>query len=258
MTYSLHNLHVLNTRPLGQAKELSRAIIDAGGIAIECPALKIEANNQQWLSSLPNLAATEYAIFISANAVEHCFTTLEQQKIAWPATVKLIAVGQGTASALKKYGFPIHLIPSHADSEHLLALAELQTVNKKKILLFKGEGGRPLIAETLKSRGADVYSFDVYKRVKPEINQQHLYSLWHNDVVDIILFTSQQAMHNIFALFGEGAHAWLCSKPCLVISERLAKSASLLGIKTILISSPETILKTLHQYNQGLIHGQQQ
>lgn len=258
MIYSLHNLRVLNTRPLGQEKELSRAIIDAGGIAIECPALKIEATNQQWLSSLPDLVKAEYAIFISANAVEHCFTALEQQKIGWPETVKVIAVGQGTASALRKYGISVYLIPSHANSEHLLALAELQTVCKKNILLFKGEGGRPLIRETLKSRGAKIYSVNVYKRVKPELNQQHLYSLWHNDAVDIILFTSQQAMHNIFALFGEGAHAWLCNKPCLVISDRLAKSASLLGIRTILVSSPETILSTLHQYNQGLIHGQQQ
>ncbi|WP_269570446.1 uroporphyrinogen-III synthase [Legionella tunisiensis] len=133
----MHNLRVLNTRPLEQAKELSRAITDAGGIAIECPALKIEANNQLWLSSLPNLVAAEYAIFISANAVEYCFTALEQQKITWPATVKLIAVGQGTASALKKYVFSTPLIPPQADSEHLLALAELQTVYKKRFSYSK-------------------------------------------------------------------------------------------------------------------------
>jgi uroporphyrinogen-III synthase len=254
--YPLHNLRVLNTRPLAQAKELSCAINNTGGIAVECPALKIEATNQQWLSSLPNLEKAEYAIFISANAVEYFFTALKQQRLYWPATVKVVAIGQGTASSLRKHGISAHLIPSQADSEHLLALAELQMVRKKTILLLKGEGGRPLIADILTSRGATVWSFDVYKRTKPEIDQQYLYSLWRDDAVDIILFTSQQAMRNIFALFDEGAHAWLCSKPCLVISDRLAKSAALLGMRTILVSSPETILTMLYQFNQGLIHGQ--
>jgi uroporphyrinogen-III synthase len=57
-------------------------------------------------------------------------------------------------------------------------------------------------------------------------------------------------------LFGEDAQTWLRHKPCLVISERLAKEASLLGIQTVMIAKPEAILNTLHQFNQGLIHGQ--
>ncbi len=92
----------------------------------------------------------------------------------------------------------------------------------------------------------------------PKLNSGQLYSLWHNKAVDIILFTSQQAMHNIFTLFGEDAHAWLCSVPCLVISERLKNEAALLGIQTIIVSTPETILTTLYEFNQGLIDGRKQ
>lgn len=256
MTQSLQGLHVLNTRPLEQGKALSRAIEEAGGIAIECPALAIESNDSSWLLSLSDLTKIDQAIFISANAVNCCFMALKQHNLVWPTTIKIIAVGQGTANALCKHEIRVDLIPEIADSEHLLELEAMQQVNQQHIILFKGEGGRTLITETLKARGANLIVIELYKRVMPNLSRQYLLSLWHQDAVDIILFTSQQAMENIFVLFGENAYAWLCTKPCVVISERLAKSASLLGMQTILISSPETILNTLHQFNEGLIHGQ--
>ncbi len=247
---------MLNTRPLPQGEHLNQAINTAGGIAIACPALTIVPTDETWLSALPDLQQVTQAIFISANAVDYCFIPLAQR--AWPTTIQVIAIGRATAEALTNHGIQVNLIPAHADSEHLLKLKELQEVNSKMILLFKGEGGRPLIAETLLARGAKLFIFDVYKRLMPKPNSGQLYSLWHNKAVDIILFTSQQAMHNIFALFGEDAHAWLCSVPCLVISERLAKEAALLGMQTIIISTPETILTTLYQFNQGLIDGRKQ
>lgn len=253
---SLEGLRVLNTRPLTQGKSLSQAINAAGGIAIECPALSIEPTDKNWLSSLPDLHQVDKAIFISANAVEFCFTTLTQTQHLWPNTIQVIAVGQATAMTLKQHQIQVDFIPQIADSEHLLELEALQRIQDETILLFKGEEGRPLIADTLISRGANVFPLSVYKRVRPKANSEQLHSLWRNKAVDIILFTSQQAMNNLFLLFGEDKHAWLRSIPCIVISERLAKEAILLGMQSIVISSPETLLNKLHEFNQGLIHGQ--
>ncbi len=252
---NLKGLHVLNTRPLGQAKVLSNAIKAAGGIALECPALVIEPKDKTWIADLPTLNRVEKAIFISANAVNYCFKIIRDEQLYWPSTIEVIAVGDATAAALTSHGIKADLIPAIADSENLLKLEELQEVNEKIILLVKGEDGRTLIAETLITRGANLHSCEVYSRQMPKPDPQQLYSLWQNEVVDIILFTSQQAMRNLFIMFGEKAHAWLCRTPCLVISKRLAEEAALLGIKTIIVSDPKTILTTLHQFNQGLIHG---
>jgi uroporphyrinogen-III synthase len=252
----LNGLRVLNTRPIEQAKALSQAIRLAGGIAIECPALVIEPKPQTWLKTLPNLNSTALAIFISANAVDCCFRTLKTAHYQWPLSIQNIAVGNATATALMKHGIKADFIPTIADSENLLNLAILQTISRKTIVLFKGEEGRLLIAETLLARGADLHTIEVYQRQCPKFEPQQYHFLWQNGVVDIILFTSQQAMLNLFYMFGEEAHAWLCQTPCLVISERLAKEASLLGIKQVIVSTPKTILTTLHQFNQGLFHGQ--
>lgn len=253
---NLKGLHVLNTRPLNQARALSQEIEDAGGISIECPALEIRPKAKTWFAKLPDLTKVNKAIFISANAVNYFFTILKQEKYQWPSTIKLIAVGEATAAALQKQGVRADFIPTRADSETLLNLPTLQKPKDELILLIKGEQGRNLIAETLKARGAQLHSCEVYKRILPKTDPQQLDSLWQNETVDIILFTSQQAMHNLFILFGKKARAWLCSTPCLVISKRLAEEAALLGIQTIIVAEPKMILIRLHQFNQGLIHGQ--
>jgi len=249
---NLKGLHVLNTRPVEQAKPLSQAIEAAGGIVISCPALTIKAKDRAWLRELPDLNTVAKAIFISANAVNYCFEALN---CPWPSTIQVIAIGDATAAALAHFGITADSVPAISDSENLLKQEALQEVKDQLILLFKGENGRTLITETLKARGANLQHFDVYKRILPKLDPQQLASLWQNEVVDIILITSQQAMNNLFTLFGEEAQTWLCSTPFLVVSERLAKEAALLGIQKIVVSDPKAILTTLHQFNQGLMHG---
>lgn len=255
MNCKLHGLRVLNTRPLEQGIALSRAIEEEGGTAIVCPALDIHPTDKKWIASLPNLNEVDQAIFISANAVNYCFAALQEEQIFWPPTIQIIAIGQATSNALLKKGIQVSAIPEIATSEHLLQLEIMQRVDDKTILIFKGNGGRALISDSLIKRGANLSLLNVYTRQIPSLSTTFLDSLWQNNIVDIILFTSQQAMQNIFYLLGKNARHWLCTIPCLVISERLATIATSMGLQTIIISKPEAILETLQQFNQGLIHG---
>ena len=252
----LRGLRVLNTRPLGQSEALSLTIEKAGGVAISCPALTIVPTLFSWVETLPNLDKTDKAIFTSANAVHYFFKALSTAKIIWPAHIKTIAIGKATATRLEHSQIRVDFIPDMADSEHLLALAPLQEVIHQNILLVKGEGGREMIAGKLRQNGAWLTVLDVYKRCPPKIDHKEIETLWRNDAVDIILFTSHQAMQHIFNLFGMQAKAWLCHKPCLVISQRLAEAAADIGCKSILVCRPETIIDALHQFTQGFIHGQ--
>lgn len=256
MMRTLNGLRVLNTRPKDQAQAFSKSITDAGGIAIECPTIEIKATNSTWIHTLPNLNDVNQAIFVSANAVCHCFFQLKLNNIHWPTQIKVIAIGHGTAKALHELSISVNDIPDAPDSEHLLSLNTLQQLKNQTVLLFKGEGGRELIEEGLLQRGAEVITLNVYKRVLPQIRHQFINSLWRDDLVDIILLTSEQSIHNLFKMFGKEAHQWLQEKPCLVISQRLGKSASLSGMKKIIISHPDWMMNTLLDYSQGLIHGQ--
>lgn len=248
MSQSLRGLRILNTRPRDQARQLTQDIRHAGGIAVELPTLEIMATSHHWIHSLPDLNKVDLAIFISANAVHYCFTPLQQQNIEWPTSIKVIAIGQGSAEALQRYNIEINAIPEVPDSEHLLALKTLQHPGKKNVLLFKGEGGRALIEENLLKKGANLIILKVYQRIMPEINHQLIQSIWHDNLVDVILLTSEQSLHNLFKLFDIDAHDWLRNKVWIIISERLAQIASSLRIKNIKLSHPNKIMDTLFDY----------
>lgn len=252
-TNTLNGLRILNTRPSKQGKTLSKAIRNLGGLCIELPALNIEPTTD-WLECMPAPDKVQKMIFVSPNAVHYFFQSIRQHNITWPTAIQVITVGQGTTQALKEKGIHVDAQPEIADSEHLLQLDCLQCVSQQTILLIKGKGGRSLLNKTLLKRGANLISLCVYRRVSPRYSSQYIKSLWQDDAVDIILFTSVEAMQNIFKIFGDQARVWLCSKPCIVLSERLAKYASDLGMKDIRVSRYDCILNALdaHACHTGL------
>lgn len=250
MNQSLQGLRILNTRPRKQAQTLSKEIAAAGGVAIECPTLEIEACDTAWLNSLPGLDQVQHAIFVSPNAAYISMQHMNEKQLRWPTDMNVIAVGQGTAKTLKEFNIKVNAIPATPDSEHLLALTSLQVLKDQTVLLFKGEEGRTLIEESLVKKGANLFCVPVYRRVMPQIDEQFMKALWHDDLVDIILLTSEQSMHNLFKMLGMDALPWLQQKPCVVISQRIAEKAASLGIKKVILSHPERMLDALYAYTK--------
>jgi uroporphyrinogen-III synthase len=252
---NLHGLRILNTRPLAQGASLSADIHAAGGIAIHFPALSIEPTTNDWVKKVPELSLVDYAIFISSNAVHYFFKKINAAR--WPTSIHNIAIGKGTASALMKWQINVAQLPVVADSEHLLKLPSLQTINDKTILLIKGEQGKQDIANGLTERKANLIELAVYKRGMPQVTTAEVESLWQDDAVDIILFTSQEALENIVTLVGKHS-TWLCKKPCVVISERIAKKALAMGMQKVIISPYDNLLETFAHYAMRIRHDNQQ
>lgn len=249
--HTLHGLRILNTRPLPEGRLLSQAITDAGGISIDLPTIVIEPTPTAWLERLPDLSKVQQAIFISINAINCFYHTLQQHHLRWPDPIQITVIGQGSARALKKWNVTAHHIPQIADSEHLLELEVLKAVAGQTILLIKGEGGRIDITNTLLKRGANLVLVEVYRRMLPNLAHDMLTSLRHERCVDIIVFTSLEAIQNLFLLMGKASHAWLCKVPCLVISQRLADAAAILGMHNIIVCDYKTILDALKLYRKG-------
>lgn len=248
MNVSLNGLRILNTRPRAQGELLSVHIKNAQGVSIELPTLEIKKSAHNWLATLPDLTTIDYALFVSANAVIFCFEALLAQGIFWPSSIHVIAIGQGTAHALARYHVLVNEIPLIPESESLLQLNSIKKIVNKNIVLFKGEGGRTLLEEFINTQKANLFLMSVYERTLPSIDPQFPHSLWRDDAVDIILLTSEHSIRNLFSVFSQEAHSWLRSKPCIVLSKRLADIASTLGITKIIISHPNQIIETLLDY----------
>lgn len=150
---------VLVTRPAGQADTLLRLLSQAGFTALHQPALCIEPLPVS-LPDASELARYPIILFVSSNAVHYFFAagpTLSTQ-------TRCFAVGPATAAALRQAGMPVEVPPQGFNSEALLALPQLQQVRKQPILLCRGEGGRPLLADVLLERGAQLDELVLYRR----------------------------------------------------------------------------------------------
>ena len=149
MTKPLTGIDILVTRPAHQAGALAEKIRAAGGEPVLFPVLEILdiADPRPLLELIGRLDEFDLAIFISPNAVNKAMSLIQANR-AIPSGLKFAAVGQGTVAALQKFGVRSVIAPTKRfDSEALLEMAELKEVAGKRVVIFRGDGGRQLLAK---------------------------------------------------------------------------------------------------------------
>ncbi len=243
----LKGLNVLITRPAHQAEATCNLIEQHGGVAHRFPALEIlpTQNPDAAKATISRLNDFDIAIFISPNAVTYACKMMVHPPEAFHST-KLAAVGKGTKNTLLQFGLNTDISPiDEYHSEALLATPALQSVTDEKIIIFRGEGGRTLIADTLRQRGAWVEYAEVYRRTQPTGNTHCLLGL----KIDMIVITSNESLRNIFNMTTDADKKWLLNIPLVVFSQRTAKLAQSLGFihsaKITKVASDEGLLETL-------------
>ena len=232
-TDKLHGLRVLITRPAGQADHLHALVTAAGGRPVRLPAIEIHDTPEQerLQQALMQLERYDLAVFISVNAVEK---TMEYCRFLpnWPATVKVATVGARSAEVLEAFDLKVDLVPEHRfNSEALLALPELQDMTGRRVVIFRGNGGRDMLRDTLAARGAEVDYVEVYRRECPDVDPGSLLHLWEPGVLDVITITSNETLQNLFDMAGGGGQAGLRRIPLVVISQRQVALARQLGFE---------------------------
>lgn len=231
---------VVLTRPAGQAGQLAALISAAGGEPVLFPTLEIlEATDlRPFFALIDRLDAFDLAIFISANAVNKALA-LVQARRSWPAGLRVATVGRGSERALHRHGFDAVIAPTRGfDSEALLDLPELKDVAGKRVVIFRGEGGRELLAETLAARGAAIEYAECYRRGRPKADAAPLLALWGRHEIDAFIVTSSEALANLGEMLGETGRQCLKTTPLFVPHERIAAAARALGVETVVLTGP--------------------
>ncbi|HQN64896.1 MAG TPA: uroporphyrinogen-III synthase [Methylophilus sp.] len=235
----LAGIHIAVTRPIEQAQALNELITHLGGVPIPYPLLAIQPleDYHAFEQQILGLENTDWAIFISTNAVEQSMPRILRHYGSIPENLRFAAIGHQTAKALALYGVHQVLIPhSRYDSESLLALPEMHDVANLKVAVFRGVGGRELIAETLKSRGADVYFAESYRRVNPQTNTNLLCDLWKQGKLQAVIVTSSEAMRYLLDLAGDSE--WLRHVILCVNHARIAEVPLKLGLHVAISDTP--------------------
>ena len=248
----LNGIGIAITRPINQAKKLSTLIEQACGTPILFPLIEITPlkDYSQFEAIISEIETYDWAIFISSNAVQNAMPRLVKQGI--PPNLKFAAIGPVTASELQSFGVKDVLIPKDRfDSESLLTLPEMTNVTGKKILIVRGIGGRDVLAETLKTRGAQVTFAECYQRINPQTNCDLLAQLWADKKLHGIVVTSSEAMRHLLDL--AGAAGWLKHVTLFVNHARIAELPLQLGLKVKVADAPgdEAMLKSINSCRVG-------
>lgn len=240
MTLPLAGKTIVVTRPRDQAGELAGAIAAQGGEALLFPLLEIGPPADPAPLAATVLADYAVAVFISPNAVAYSLPALLARQ-PWPAGLLPAAVGQGTVKALAAQGIAGCIAPTERfDSEALLALPELQAqrVEGKRIAIFRGDGGRELLADTLRQRGARVDCIACYRRSPPASGVEPLMAAWRAQRLDAITVSSSEGLRYLVDLLDEPGRARLAATPLFVPHARIAENARALGLANIILTAP--------------------
>jgi uroporphyrinogen-III synthase len=229
---------IVITRPRDQAPELTALVKAASGRPIAFPALEIvdAAESRALRALIDRLDAFDLAVFVSPTAASRGLNLVRRRR-EWPAGLRVAAIGKGSARELNRLGVQGVLVPqAGADSEALLALPELADMRGCAVIVFRGAGGRELLGQALRARGASVEYAECYRRTRPQSDVQMLLRAWTLGEIHAVTVTSGEGLRNLFDMVGTLGRHWLRKTPLFVPHERIAQAARELGIAEILVT----------------------
>lgn len=261
---------IIVTRPSGQARQLIEVLsqaIENSGVAkrgfpeiISLPLLTIVPKADAALADhiASALRDADLAIFVSPNAIESVMRLLERDWQEFSKKIIPIGVMGGSSQlALQNHGIgnesnptPI-IIPQHNaqwDSEGLWH--ELQRLGwdwaSKKVVIFKGDGGRDWLADTLKNAGAHVETISTYTRIPLDIDNPAWQAIHDMDFSKSLwLLTSSEAVRYLGAVMKDQFTQDLSSASALCPHHNIADAAEIIGFGEVFTteSGDEALIK---------------
>lgn len=231
---SLTGLVVLITRPLNQVSNMQQALESAGARVLSLPLIEIQALTdvaaiEDLKHKVLDLDNYHCLIFVSNNAVSFGGEVINDFWPQFPIGIDVIAVGPTTAEAARqKLSCEVTHAASGMTSEDILQLPQLQDIEQKKIGIVRGQGGRELLADTLRGRGATVDYLESYSRTPVEYEGHDFCARLRAAGVNVLTVSSGESLDRLTSLLLDNIE--LMQQIDLVVpSQRVAERALATG-----------------------------
>ena len=261
---------IIVTRPSGQARQVIEVLtrtIEFSGVAkrsfpeiLSLPLLTIVPKTDEVLADhiASALKNADLAIFVSPNAIECVMRLLERDWQDFSKSIIPIGVMGGSSKlALQNHGIGAEEKPTPIvmpqdneqwDSEGLWH--ELQSLGwtwqNKKVVIFKGEGGRDWLADTLSKAGAHVEAISTYTRVPLDVDNPAWQAIHDLDFSKSLwMLTSSEAVRYLGSVMQDQFTQSLSSASALCPHHNIADAAQEIGFGEVFTTEPgdEALIK---------------
>lgn len=212
---------LISLRPAGEHAGLRRAAARRGMalVAVSPWRLRPRADAAS-LQALRVALRAPVVVFTSPAAARHAAAL---SPLRQPTRAQWLAVGEGTARALRAVGVADVLQPERMDSEGLLAMPALSGAGP--VGLVTAPGGRGMLAAELARRGVEVLRADVYWREPLALPAGLLARLQALPGRSVLALSSGEALQQVMAQLPAPLAARWRAAPVVAASDRLAALA---------------------------------
>ncbi|HEX6391693.1 MAG TPA: uroporphyrinogen-III C-methyltransferase [Solirubrobacteraceae bacterium] len=184
----LSGVSVAVTRARKQASELAQRLRDLGADVVEAPTIRTLPVDFDVPGDLGDVL-----VFTSPTGVERFFAGVRDARaLAGP---QVVAIGPGTASALRARGVEPDVVPERSSSEGVLDAIG----SPRRAVVVRAAEGRELLLDALRERGSDVALVAPYRTepapLDPEVRDAAL-------ACDYALFASGSSARSLHAAAG--------------------------------------------------------
>lgn len=226
--------YVISLRPQGGHDALRRAARRHGaGLLALSPWRIRRCDDDRTRRALRDALACPIVVFTSPAAVSAAHAL---QPLRAGAGQTWLAVGAGTAAALRRCGIDDVGFPRRMDSEGLLALPPLAAIHGQRLGFVTAPDGRNLLVPTLEARGARVQRAEVYRREPIPLAAPALAALAALQAPACLLLSSGGALHGVLSQLSAPLAARLRTMPVVAASERLARAADEAGFARVVLA----------------------
>lgn len=227
--------YVISLRPQGEHAALRRAAQKQGARVLALSPWRLRQRDDAGTRArLGTALSADRVVFTSPVAVRAAAALAALS----PRTgQEWIAVGTGTASALRRYGVAQVLAPARMDTEGLLGLPALKTLQGVTVGLVTAPEGRGVLAPAMCERGAILQRADVYERVPVALSRQAIDRLRALRTPAFLALSSAGALEHVVARLPGDALDCLRATTVVAASGRLQRIAREAGFREVVLAA---------------------
>jgi uroporphyrinogen III methyltransferase / synthase len=260
-TRPLFGWRVLVPRTKEQAEEVSNRLRARGAVPDQVPTIAVEPPRtpQQMERAVKGLVTGRYQwiAFTSMNAVRAVREKFEEYGLDARAFagVKVAAVGEQTAAALRSFGITPDLVPDGQQSAEGLADAwpayddVLDPINR--VLLPRADIATETLVARLTDLGWEAEDITAYRTVRAAPPPAPIREAIKGGGFDAVLFTSSSTVRNLIGIAGKPHAVTVIA----VIGPQTAKTAAEFGLR-VDVTAPKpsvtALVDALAEYGAGL------